>query len=108
MKHSALLLVLSLCSFNALAAMRCEHDLVQLGDYKGDVRARCGDPESIETRTKIVGITLHHPGRTLDLQQYEEIEIEEWIYNFGRYRLQQYLRFENGELKEIRSLGRGN
>ena len=101
-------LVLSLCSFNAASAMKCGHKLVELGDYKGDVLARCGEPESIENRTKIVGSALHHPRRTLDLQQYEEVKIEEWVYNFGSYRLQQYLRFENGVLKEIKSLGRGH
>lgn len=98
---------LSLCSFNAAYAMRCGHELVQLGDYKGDVLARCGAPDSVETHTEIVGSTLHHPHRTLDLQQYEEIRVEEWVYNFGSLRLQQYLRFENGKLKEIKSLGRG-
>lgn len=109
MKNSSTwVLVLSLCSFNAVSAMRCGHDLVELGDYKGDVLARCGEPESVETRTKIIGSTLHHPRRTLDIQQFEEIQIEEWIYNFGASRLQQYLRFENGELKEIKSLGRGH
>jgi hypothetical protein len=104
---SAWILALSLCSINAAFALRCGHQLVELGDYKGDVLARCGAPESIATRTKIVGSTLRHPLRTLDLQQYEEIQIEEWVYNFGSLRLQQYLRFENGELTEIKSLGRG-
>jgi len=100
-------LVLSLCSVNAAYALRCGRDLVLLGDYKDEVMARCGTPDSIETRTKIIGSTLHHPRRTLDIQEYEEIQIEEWLYNFGPSRLRQYLRFENGQLKEIRSLGRG-
>jgi hypothetical protein len=109
MKNSTTwILALSLCSFNAGSAMRCGHKLVELGDYKGDVLALCGEPESVETRTKIVSSTLHHPHRTLDLQQYEEIQIEEWVYNLGSSRLQRYLRFENGELKEIKSLGRGH
>ena len=89
---AAWVLVLSLCSINTAFALRCGHQLVQLGDYKGDVFDRCGAPESVETRTKIVGSTLHHPRRTLDLQQFEEIQIEEWVYNFGSYRLQHYLR----------------
>lgn len=101
-------LILSLYAFNAAAAMRCGRKLVQLGDFKNEVIARCGEPESIETRTKIVGSTLHHPRRTLDIQEYEEIQVEDWIYNFGSSRLQYYLRFENGELKEIESLGRGH
>jgi len=41
------------------------------------------------------------------LQQYEEIQVDEWVYNLGRLRLRQYLRFENGRLKEVKSLGRG-
>ncbi|MDI1230027.1 MAG: DUF2845 domain-containing protein [Methylobacter sp.] len=109
MKNSTTwILVLSLCSFNALSAMRCGQKLINLGDYKGYILAQCGEPESVETRTKIVGSTLHHPRRTLDIHEYEEIQIEEWVYNFGSYRLQHYLRFENGILKEIRSLGKGH
>lgn len=100
-------LVLSLYPLNAAYAMRCGHHLVELGDYKGDVFARCGEPDSVETHTKIVSKTIHFPGRTIDLQQYEEIQVEEWIYNLGRLRFQQYLRFENGRLREIKSLGRG-
>lgn len=100
-------LVLSLYSFNAAYAMRCGHKLVQRGDYTDDVRAKCGEPDSVETHTKIVSKTIHLPGRTVDLQQYEEIQVEEWVYNFGRLRLQQYLRFENGRLRAVRSLGRG-
>ncbi len=111
MKNSTTwILVLSLCSFNALAAMRCGQRLINLGDHKSYVLARCGEPEpeSVQTRTKITGSTLHHPRRTLDIHEYEEILIEEWVYNFGPYRLQHYLRFENGELQEIRSLGKGH
>jgi hypothetical protein len=36
-----------------------------------------------------------------------DIIVEEWVYNFGSSRLQQYLRFENGRLMEIRNLERG-
>jgi len=102
------ILVFGLCSFNAESALRCGHKLVDLGDYKSKVLALCGEPESVETRTKIVGSTLHHPHRTLDIQQFEEIQIEEWIYNFGSSRFQKYLRFENGELRELKDLRRGH
>lgn len=98
---------LSLCSFNAAYAMRCGNRLVEPGDYKDVVIARCGEPDSVETHTKIVSRTIHLPGRTVDLQQYEEIQVDEWVYNLGRLRLRQYLRFENGRLKEVKSLGRG-
>lgn len=101
-------LVLFILSFNlCAAALRCQHRLVDLGSTTAEVAARCGQPDSVTNRTKIIGSTLRHPRRTLDIQQYEEIQVEEWIYNFGRARLQQYLRFENGILVDIKDLGRG-
>jgi len=102
------ILLLGLCSLNVAYGMRCGHNLVELGDYKEKVLELCGEPESVERRSKLAGSTLYFPHRTLDIQQYEEIKIEEWVYNFGHSRLKQYLRFENGELKEIKTLGRGN
>ncbi|MGZ8192970.1 MAG: DUF2845 domain-containing protein [Methylobacter sp.] len=106
--HLWCLLLCLLLFSGAASALRCGRSLVDVGDYKDEVYAKCGEPESVEIHTKVVGITLHHPHRTLDLQQYEEIVVEEWIYNFGSSRLRQYLRFENGQLIEIRNLGRGH
>lgn len=88
------------------STMRCGRKLVAIGDYKNDVYAVCGNPESIDTRTKLVGSTLHYPHRTLDIHEYEEVQVEEWVYNFGYKRFRKYLRFENGRLVEIRNLGR--
>ncbi|WP_333874483.1 DUF2845 domain-containing protein [Methylobacter sp.] len=108
MKISATwVLVLSLCCIDAAFAMRCGQKLVEPGYRKSDVIARCGQPDSIETHSKIVGRTMNYPYGTLYLQEYEEVQVEEWIYNFGSLRFKQYLRFENGRLKEIKSLGRG-
>ncbi len=109
MKNSAAwVLVLSLCCFNTAFAMRCGHDLVGVGDRKQDVLDRCGQPDSIDTHTEIIGRTTRFPYRTMDIQEYEEVQVEEWVYNLGSLRLQQYLRFENGVLKEVKSLGRGH
>jgi hypothetical protein len=88
------------------STMRCGRKLVSIGDYKNDVYAVCGDPESIDTRTVLVGSTFHFPRRTIDIHQYEEVQVEEWVYNFGTKRFRKYLRFENGRLVEIRNLGR--
>jgi hypothetical protein len=88
------------------STMRCGRKLVAIGDYKNDVYAICGNPESIDTRTKLVGSTFHFPHRTIDIHEYEEVQVEEWVYNFGTKRFRKYLRFENGRLVEIRNLGR--
>ena len=108
MKYKSIgILVLSFGIAGQAVAMRCGHDLVDVGDHIEEVLDHCGEPQSVDTRTKIVGSTFRHPRRTLDIQQFEEIQVEEWVYNFGNSRLKQYLRFENGVLKEIKSLGRG-
>lgn len=88
------------------SSLRCGRRLVSIGDHKNDVYDICGEPESIDTRTKLVGKILHHPRRTLDIEEYEEVQVEEWVYNFGSNRFRKYLRFENGRLVEIANLGR--
>jgi hypothetical protein len=91
----------------SISTMRCGSNLVELSDDKYKVLEICGEPESISYRTKIIGHILRHPRRTLDIEEYEEIQVEEWVYNFGRKRIKRLLRFENGILVEIRDLKRG-
>jgi hypothetical protein len=108
LRFSLLLTVLLIYAGSAsgISTMRCGNNLVELWDDKYTVLEICGEPESISYRTKIVGSILHHPRRTLDIQQYEEVQVEEWIYNFGRNRIKRLLRFENGVLVEISDLKR--
>ena len=115
-----LCLVISTPSF----ALRCGHELVKEGDYKGEVLEKCGEPDFFdshyERRGNIVhgnvnqGINIsgHHqvPSSRFNFGQshYEEVEIlvEEWTYHFGRNRFNYRLRFENGRLKDVQSIGR--
>lgn len=105
--HLLLLLFFLTLSNGSLAAMRCGNLLVDIGDYKADVLRICGSPATKERYYGVRGQELRDPGNTLEFNRYDQIVIDEWIYNFGPRRLQQYLRFENGVLKEIRSLGYG-
>lgn len=108
MKNATIwVLVLSLYSFNAAYALKCGRELIQVGDYRDEVLELCGEPDSVETHFEVVTRKLRFPFRTQDYQEIVEIEVEEWVYNLGRRRFRQYLRFENGVLKEIKSLGRG-
>lgn len=106
MRAVALLLVFLLVATDA-NAMRCGHQLVQQGDYKLDVLERCGEPDSVERRTAVRGSRLRHPQGALEIDQFQEVEIEVWIYNFGPRKLKQLLEFEDGVLKSIRSLDHG-
>lgn len=87
-------------------SLKCGRNLINLGDHKLEVLDVCGEPESVNTRTVVLGNTVHFPHRTIDIQEYEEVQVEEWVYNFGSKRFRQYLRFENERLVEIKSLGR--
>ncbi|MGR9101323.1 MAG: DUF2845 domain-containing protein [Gammaproteobacteria bacterium] len=88
-------------------ALRCQGKVVDIGDYKVEVLQKCGEPAWTERRYGTEGSRLHHPGRTLDIDQYEEIVIDEWTYNFGPRRFMRLLMFENGVLKEIIKLDYG-
>jgi hypothetical protein len=101
-----LTLWLTLCVTDALA-MRCGTRLVRIGDHKLDVLEKCGEPDSVERRMGIRGSRLRHPRGVLEIEQFEQVEIEEWIYNFGPRKFKQLLEFENGELKEIYDVGYG-
>lgn len=88
------------------SSLRCGRHLVNIGDFKSEVYDLCGEPQSIDTHTRLVGSKFRFPNRTIDIQQYDEVRVEEWIYKFGNKRFRQYLRFENGRLVEIKSLDR--
>ncbi|WP_260839186.1 DUF2845 domain-containing protein [Methylomonas sp. HW2-6] len=99
--------VLALLAASDVWAMRCGHRLVQVGDYKSEVLDKCGEPDAVEQRRAIRGSRLRHPYGALEIDQFEEVLIEEWTYNFGRRKFQKLLEFEDGELKKIRDLGYG-
>lgn len=119
MKQTGLLTILFCLLLPDISyALRCGRELVQIGDRKYDVIEKCGEPESVERHferrgfqsSASIGQRFSPDTIRLGQQRYTEIEIsvEEWIYNFGHSRLRQYLRFENGELTEIKNLGRGD
>ena len=89
------------------AAFRCGNRLVQIGDHEMEVLQKCGEPEFKDERIGYTGERLRHPRGALEIEEYEQIIIHEWIYNFGPRRLKQRLLFENGILKEINDLERG-
>ena len=120
MKQSRLLL-LSLCFLfsHPVFALRCGQSLVDVGSYREDVIEKCGEPESIDTHIEVRGVNNRLGGRTrpsprnsihFGQQYWTEIEVvvEEWIYDFGPRRFRYYLRFENGRLAEMKSLGKGH
>lgn len=104
----ALLLFLCIAETAEASSLRCGRNLVQTGDHKLDVLQKCGDPDYADQRLGVAGSRFRYPRGTLEIDQYEQIVIDEWIYNFGPTQFKQYLRFENGILIEIRDLDYGD
>jgi hypothetical protein len=102
-------------------AFRCDSYVIDVGMHKAEVMKKCGLPalrdQRIERRRQSVtqsqGKLVVRPlpvQITQNVVQSEreiEIQIEEWVYNFGAQRFMQMLIFEDGRLKQIQDLGYG-
>ena len=93
----------------AHAAFRCGSHLVSEGDTRSEVIARCGDPTEIDQRSAI----LRQPVVWVGGRPYSvgnglvEVPVEVWVYNLGPSKLMRRLRFEDGLLVDIDTLGYG-
>ena len=84
--------------FASSTTVRCGKGFVSVGDTKAEATQKCGKPESKDKST--IPKSRSHTGKA--------IKVEEWTYNFGADRFMKRLRFEDGRLRGIESLGRGN
>ena len=93
----------------ANAALRCGSHLVSEGDSRSEVVAKCGEPTEINQKSAI----LRQPTVWVGGRRYVvgnglvEIPIEVWIYNLGPNKLMRRLRFEDGVLVDIDTMGYG-
>ena len=114
------LLVLVACFPLAATAesLRCGEALIREGATQAEVTARCGQPSQINRQTLYSEGAAALPGgppRPGGLpilpgavgRSGSEAAVETWIYNFGPSRLMQSIRFENGLVVKIESLGHG-
>src|SRR5262245_40632794 len=93
----------------AFASLRCGTHLITEGDTRSEVAAKCGNPTEIDQRTAI----LRRPivwlnGRPVSVgDNLIEVPVEVWVYNLGPSKLMRRLRFEDGLLVNIETLGYG-
>ena len=112
----AMLLTLMAAPVSGLRAegMRCNGQLVSEGDTAlYEVRSACGDPVNEAHRTEFRTIKSWvngpcvqagdrlHCGRAVE--RTIEVDIDEWIYDFGPHEFIRYLTFENGKLVSIKT-----
>jgi len=110
MRQKVLLYIVCLTISGFLTAvnaygLRCGNNLVDVGDRKIDVLAKCGEP--VVTDEWYEEETFR---RSPEVDRFGEVKrrsvmihVEEWTYNFGPTRFIYILKFKNGELVEIRT-----
>lgn len=87
-------------------AMRCGTKLISRGDYLPKVLHECGKPAFRQHWVQRRVVYLHaHPWSVA--QAIAPVVVNLWTYNFGRDRFMQQLKFENGRLVRIKTLGYG-
>ena len=88
--------------------LRCGSRLIRDGDARAEVRAFCGEPADVQTRsilrrpTYTVGGRIFYSGDGLI-----EIPVETWTYNFGPNKLMRRVKFIDGIVDEVETLGYG-
>ena len=101
------LLVLAAAASPAYA-FRCGTKLVHEGDTRAEVEAKCGAATEVETRTVWRRPVAWIHGRPYHLGFDEvEIPVELWTYNLGPNKFMRRVRFEDGRVVEIETLGYG-
>lgn len=89
-------------------ALRCGSDLVLEGETQSQVRTSCGDPTEVIDWVEHRLVRVHYPYSPVFEDIVKPVYIEEWVYNFGPQRFMRKLRFENGRLQTIKTLGYGH
>jgi len=89
-------------------AFRCGDKLVDEGDTRTEVRQKCGEPVEITRKSILRAPVYWWRGRPIRIgSELVEVPVEIWLYNFGPNKLMRRLRFEDGELVDIETLGYG-
>jgi hypothetical protein len=88
--------------------LRCGSKVVQTGDPHTIVRAKCGEPTDVSRQSTLRRPTFVRNGRVFyGAEELVEVPVEVWTYNFGPNKFMRRLRFVDGILEEIQTLGYG-
>ncbi|WP_035054741.1 DUF2845 domain-containing protein [Andreprevotia chitinilytica] len=88
--------------------LRCSGGVVDTDDLKYTVRAKCGEPASLERYSAPeFGAAYWWERRKSELDPADIGIREVWVYDFGPNKLGARLTFINGQLTQIETLGYG-
>jgi Protein of unknown function (DUF2845) len=109
MNRALLLLLLAATAGPAQAdALRCGNKLVSEGDTRAEVSNKCGDPTDVDHSTVMVQPTTWVHGRPVVVGNgMVEVVVETWLYNLGPHQFMRRVRFQDGRVVAIETLGYG-
>lgn len=81
--------------------LRCGVAIVSEGQYTFEVEERCGEPMFQRTFVEYRGYDIG-PFWAIPVQ------VDEWVYDLGQVKFRRLLRFEDGRLTRIQTIGRGS
>ena len=112
LRGAALILAfLALSAFTGASAqsLRCKGDLAQIGNSKGTILQKCGEPVLKDSFCKPVQETVAgapvvsgNNTNVTNITVNSCVQVEEWTYNPGYGQFMTMLLFEGGSLKSIR------
>ena len=109
MNKWTLAVVLSLAAASPAYAFRCGGHIISEGTTRSEVVSYCGDPTEVVSSSSI----LRRPVTWINGRPYTvgdgfvEIPVDIWLYNLGPNKLMQRIKFEDGRVVAIESLGYG-
>lgn len=109
MKRAAAVLILGFLACSPAFAFRCGSKLVSKGDTRAEVLAKCGGPaDRVAQRSVYRRPMIWAHGRPYYIgEDPMEVPVESWTYNLGPNKLMRRLRFEDGIVADIETLGYG-
>ena len=87
-------------------ALRCGPALIDVGDTRAEVRAKCGEPLDVARRVVTQTIRQRVAAGAAVMRTVSTV-VETWTMNFGPQKLMQEITFANGQVQHIRTLDRG-
>jgi len=110
MKPGAIILVLGLLvAAPSFASVRCGTRIITEGSTRSEVAAKCGEPDEVVNHQSVFRRpVIWTRGRPYFIgQDYIEIPVESWIYNFGPNKLMRRVRMVAGKVDAIETLEHG-
>jgi hypothetical protein len=89
-------------------SLRCGQKIIGQGATRAEVGALCGEPAQVDHKSVYRSAAVATGGQPSVIGGTTvEVQVEVWTYNFGPTKLMQRIRFEDGTVVRIESLGYG-